>query len=128
MSGPLIKTADLLVTRAPEVLGVRMTPLAAEDTPRPSSSPSVAGTPFPDLLVALVRAEARQCNDVSRLLDAATLLCHLLTCPNPCQVGTAVGGTRGRPKGWGSTSLEKAISIGHDLLWLIVWGTTQGIR
>ena len=117
MSGPLLKTADLLVTRIPEIVDVCVIPPAAPDavaTPAPApvgpasapdltapgdaSSPAsgpaagdLAAKPFPDLLVALVRAEARQCTDVSRLLDSSSLLCHLLICSNPCQVGGMQG-------------------------------------
>ena len=119
MSGPLLKTADLLVTRIPEIVDVCVIPPAAPDTVAttaaapsgPASTPDLttlgeaspaggpaagdlSAKPFPDLLVALVRAEARQCTDVSRLLDSSSLLCHLLTCSNPCQVGAMQGLSR----------------------------------
>ena len=105
MAGPLMRCADLLATRAPELLEVRVAaedaasaagPVGAGNTIRAPVSASAAAiptatVPFPDRLVALVRTETRQCTDVPRLLDASALLCHLLPCGNPCQASAVAG-------------------------------------
>lgn len=107
MAGPLLRTADLLVTRAPGVLASQVVP----PPPKPAGAggaeeqaqgggAAAAGAageaapalqPLPDVLVGLARAETRQCTDVARLLDAATLLCHLLPCANPCRTSAYQG-------------------------------------
>ena len=106
MAGPLMRCADLLATRAPELLEVHVAADDAASAAGPAgaagdaigapvsasaASISTAKVPFPDRLVALVRAETRQCTDVPRLLDASALLCHLLPCGNPCQASAVAG-------------------------------------
>lgn len=108
MAGPVLRTADLLVTRLPGIMAV---PVPAVPKPAPTAhsvsdnkaSDTAASTPvapqqaqpaestFADVMVELCRAETRQCTDVSRLLDAANLLCHLLPARNPCRTSAYQG-------------------------------------
>jgi hypothetical protein len=96
MSAPLLRTADLLVTRAPQVLSAPVPPLppkqpAGAEAAGPAQGTRSALVPLADVLVELARAETRQCSDVGRLLAAATLLAHLLPCPNPARTSAYQG-------------------------------------
>ncbi|GFR52318.1 hypothetical protein Agub_g14856, partial [Astrephomene gubernaculifera] len=117
MATPLLRTALLLLTKAPGMQEVTLprppppqavaaTGAAAAASAAPASSapsdfhspannsnPSSSSTTsrFPDHLVEAVRAETRGCSDVGRLLDAASLLCHLVPYPGHCRTSALQG-------------------------------------
>ena len=107
MAGPLLRSGSLLVSKtqlltatvSAEVAAAALavakpaTAVAAAVTAGAGESAASSGSavPLPDVLVEVVRAETRQCTDVARLLDAATLLCHLMPCANPCHCSAVQG-------------------------------------
>lgn len=107
MAGPLLRSGSLLVSKtqlltatvSAEVAAAALavakpaTAVAAAVTAGAGESAASGGSavPLPDVLAEVVRAETRQCTDVARLLDAATLLCHLVPCANPCHCSAVQG-------------------------------------
>lgn len=57
----------------------------------PSSDPSTSTEWFAHGLIQLARSETRMCTDVGRLLDAASLLCHLLATGEPGRTSALQG-------------------------------------
>ncbi|GLC39358.1 hypothetical protein PLESTM_000887300 [Pleodorina starrii] len=96
LATPLLRTALLLVTKIPDVAEVRLprppppqaTAAAAAEPPSPSASVS---SRFVDHLVEAVRAETRGCSDVARLVDAGSLLCHLVPYAGHCRTSALQG-------------------------------------
>ncbi|EFJ45543.1 hypothetical protein VOLCADRAFT_94333 [Volvox carteri f. nagariensis] len=108
LATPLLRTALLLVTKAADVAEVQLPrpppPQAAAaaiseppSAPPPSSSSSSSSSSpaccsrLVDHLVEVVRAETRGCADVARLVDAGTLLCHLVPYGGHCRTSALQG-------------------------------------
>lgn len=95
MARPLLRAADLLVTRCPELCSV-VIPSTNTNTINTDAASTHTAThtsaPWCVEVTSLARAETRQCTDVPRLMDAATLLSHLIACPvTECHVSAYQG-------------------------------------
>ncbi|KXZ49841.1 hypothetical protein GPECTOR_19g292 [Gonium pectorale] len=105
MATPLLRTALLLLTKAPgaaDVLLPRPPPLqaargalppadAAAATAVPPAPPPCGPSRWVDHLVECGRAETRGCSDVGRLMEAASLLCALVAPPGHCRTSALQG-------------------------------------
>lgn len=85
LATPLLRTAMLLLTRAPAItaatLPIPPMPQVPTATAETQSQPPTESA-FVDHLVEMVRAETRACTDVARLCDAASVLAHLAPLPH----------------------------------------------
>ncbi|GIL68790.1 hypothetical protein Vafri_22026 [Volvox africanus] len=97
LATPLLRIAVLLITKAPDVAEVRLPrpppPQAAVTDPECTTDGSsmAPSSRFVDHLVEAVRAETRGCADVARLVDAGSLLCHLVAYGGHCRTSALQG-------------------------------------
>ncbi|GLI66672.1 hypothetical protein VaNZ11_010602, partial [Volvox africanus] len=97
LATPLLRFALLLITKAPDVAEVwlpRPPPpqTAVTDLACTTKGSSVApSSRFVDHLVEAVRSETRGCADVPRLVDAGSLLCHLVAFGGHCRTSALQG-------------------------------------
>jgi hypothetical protein len=96
LAGPLLRTAALLLARAPGagpdgVAELRLPRPPPEQAAGPGAAAAGGGSRFGDHLAEAARAETRGCADVARLCEAAGLLAALVPTPGHCRRSSLQG-------------------------------------